>query len=411
MYYASEGTDFSPSNGKFERRGSVSSQTGELEVREAVVLGTSATMTPMTLPVGRSGLVQQSGAILSAGSPRASGLTLPVGTRSRTASGQQPMQTGRRLSFDVPATPESAYVGGSCASNYSFGMPMMQPHSFPTTVATAPATTIPEMNTLLGTHVAPTMVSGSGSPKARVISTTVGTAGTTPAFTSAPYNQLSGMSGYAPQQQSQQQSSSPYYFTMPPMQMQGPPVVGMTEGNVTSTMPFTNGGANDPSTQRLELGSLLPGGGVSTSVPEPRPGMVTTVMLRNIPLKYNREALLGDMDNRGFAYTYDFFYLPIDFHTGNNVGYAFINFIDEETVTRFKGIYNNLQLSADSAKICQVSEAKAQGKLKNIEQYRNSSVMNMEDKYQPVVFENGVRKPFPPPTRTLKPVKPRARAA
>merc|ERR1719253_435850 len=153
---------------------------------------------------------------------------------------------------------------------------------------------------------------------------------------------------------------------------------------------------------RLELGSLIP-----TNVAAP--GAVTTVMLRNIPLKYNREGLLADLDERGFTCSYDFFYLPIDFHTGNNVGYAFINFADEATVARFRSTYNGLQLSADSAKICEVSDAKAQGKLKNIEQYRNSSVMNMEDRYQPVVFENGVRTEFPPPTRSLKPVKPRAR--
>merc|ERR1712176_1699464 len=119
-------------------------------------------------------------------------------------------------------------------------------------------------------------------------------------------------------------------------------------------------------------------------------GAVTTVMLRNIPLKYNREAMLADLDARGFSYTYDFFYLPIDFHTGNNVGYAFINFLDENTVLRFRETYDGLQLSADSAKICQISNAKAQGQWKNVEQYRNSSVMNMEDRYQPVIFENGV---------------------
>lgn len=283
-------------------------------------------------------------------------------------------------------------------------MPMgALPYGFPTSIATA-NTAAPPMNTLLGTQVMPTVMSSAGSPKARVISTTVGTTvGTSPAFTSTSFNPMAanGFSGYAPQYQPQQLSSSCYYY-MP----QGP-----NESTFTSTMPFVNG-ATDAGMQRLDLGSMLPTSCISADVTDIwRPGMITTVMLRNIPLKYNREALLEDMDNRGFAYSYDFFYLPIDFHTGNNVGYAFINFLDEDTVNRFKAIYDGLQLSADSAKICQVSEAKAQGKLKNIEQYRNSSVMSMEDKYQPVVFENGIRIAFPPPTRTLKPVKPRARPA
>merc|ERR1719487_70079 len=117
---------------------------------------------------------------------------------------------------------------------------------------------------------------------------------------------------------------------------------------------------------RLELGSLIPTGAAVPAAAGGSSGPVTTVMLRNIPLKYNREGLLADLDARGFAYTYDFFYLPIDFHTGNNVGYAFINFLDPQTVTQFRATYNGLQLSADSAKICEVSDAKAQGKLKNV---------------------------------------------
>jgi hypothetical protein len=188
----------------------------------------------------------------------------------------------------------------------------------------------------------------------------------------------------------------------------GMPFMQMPGAYMQAPMYTAPGQAAGANPMQLDLGSLI-----TTQAAAPASwnssGPTTTVMLRNIPLKYNREALLADLDARGFACGYDFFYLPIDFHTGNCVGYAFINFIDESTVARFRSTYNGLQLSADSAKICEVSDAKAQGKLKNIEQYRNSSVMNMEDRYQPVVFENGVRTEFPPPTRSLKPVKPRAR--
>eukprot|EP00927_Polykrikos_kofoidii_P054539 TRINITY_DN48949_c0_g1_i1.p1 TRINITY_DN48949_c0_g1~~TRINITY_DN48949_c0_g1_i1.p1 ORF type:complete len:409 (-),score=41.81 TRINITY_DN48949_c0_g1_i1:96-1211(-) len=132
---------------------------------------------------------------------------------------------------------------------------------------------------------------------------------------------------------------------------------------------------------------------------------VTTLMLRNIPVKYNREMMLEDMDTRGFRGSYDFFYLPIDFQTGNTVGYAFVNFFNPNEASRFRSVYQGRQLSQDSAKICEVGVAKAQGKGKNVEQYRNSSVMGMEERFQPVCFENGIRVPFPPPTRVLKPVK------
>lgn len=162
-------------------------------------------------------------------------------------------------------------------------------------------------------------------------------------------------------------------------------------------------------------------GGYATMIGAPSPcgscgGMpveaqdgLTTFMLRNIPVKYNRDTMLGDMDQRGFRGAYDFFYLPIDFQTGNTVGYAFVNFATAYEAARFRSTYNGLQLSQDSTKICEVSVAKAQGKAKNVEQYRNSSVMAMEERFKPLVFENGVRVPFPLPTRSLKPVKPRAK--
>mmetsp|Transcript_29855 Transcript_29855/g.68804 ORF Transcript_29855/g.68804 Transcript_29855/m.68804 type:complete len:619 (+) Transcript_29855:72-1928(+) len=136
---------------------------------------------------------------------------------------------------------------------------------------------------------------------------------------------------------------------------------------------------------------------------------MTTVMLRNIPVKYNREMVLADLDQRGFAGCYDFFYLPIDFHTGNTVGYAFINFVTPAETERFRATYSGLKLSPDSPKICEVVVAKAQGKAKNVEQYRNSSVMSMDERFHPVIFDNGVRQAFPGPTRVLKPVKPRAK--
>jgi len=202
------------------------------------------------------------------------------------------------------------------------------------------------------------------------------------------------------------------------------------------TVPMPLGAMHD---RRIDLTTLVPNGVPVAAVPEMAPngatvpavaatqpatvaqvplksgspssdldGM-TTVMLRNIPVKYNREMVLTDLDQRGFRGCYDFFYLPIDFHTGNTVGYAFINFVTPTETERFRATYSGLKLSPDSPKICEVVVAKAQGKAKNVEQYRNSSVMSMDERFHPVIFENGVRQPFPGPTRVLKPVKPRAK--
>ncbi|CAK8988031.1 unnamed protein product [Durusdinium trenchii] len=135
-------------------------------------------------------------------------------------------------------------------------------------------------------------------------------------------------------------------------------------------------------------------------------GGITTLMLRNIPVTFNRESLLADFDARGFRGQYDFFYLPIDFQTDNNLGYAFVNLVTPMSAERFRSTYQGLALAGDrSKKICAVAPATTQGRAANVEYYRNSNVMSMEDKYQPVVFENGMRARFPAPTKAVKPIR------
>lgn len=131
---------------------------------------------------------------------------------------------------------------------------------------------------------------------------------------------------------------------------------------------------------------------------------VTTTMLRNIPQRFDRESLLDNLISNGFFGSFDFVYMPSDFSTGVSLGYAFINFISEAVYMRFKSIYAGLKLAEESPKVCVVCDAKVQGMSQNVEFYRNSTVMIMEPKYHPVVFENGVRQRFPMPTRPLGPV-------
>jgi len=131
---------------------------------------------------------------------------------------------------------------------------------------------------------------------------------------------------------------------------------------------------------------------------------VTTTMLRNIPQRFDRELLLDNLIQHGFGGLFDFVYMPNDFSTGVNLGYAFINFVAEEVYMRFKMMYDGVKLAEESPKVCVVCDAKVQGKNPNVEFYRNSTVMNMDPKYHPVVFENGVRQAFPQPTRPLGPV-------
>jgi len=124
----------------------------------------------------------------------------------------------------------------------------------------------------------------------------------------------------------------------------------------------------------------------------------TTLMLRNIPNKYGRDMLLQEINNKGFKDKYDFFYLPVDFRHRCNVGYAFINLISSEEAKRFQEKFDGFKLNAiKSTKVCETSRAKMQGQQANADQYRNSSVVRMAEKYHPLFFKDGVEIPFPPP--------------
>ncbi|CAH8364189.1 unnamed protein product [Eruca vesicaria subsp. sativa] len=102
-------------------------------------------------------------------------------------------------------------------------------------------------------------------------------------------------------------------------------------------------------------------------------GSITTVMLRNIPNKYTREMLIEFLDEHCEAennkeeneevVAYDFLYLPIDFQSKMNKGYAFVNFTKTEAVSKFKAACNNKAwYHFGSKKILKIAFARIQGK-------------------------------------------------
>jgi hypothetical protein len=142
------------------------------------------------------------------------------------------------------------------------------------------------------------------------------------------------------------------------------------------------------------------------SAPPQPPGEPTTVMLRNIPNRYTSGSLLALLNEHGFQACYDFVYLPMDFQNGVNLGYAFVNLLRHADALRFKEIFQGFQdWRFDSAKVSEVSWAHPhQGLDEHVERYRNSPVMHpsMPDEYKPMIFDNGCRITFPPPTRVIK---------
>merc|ERR1712139_1244 len=62
----------------------------------------------------------------------------------------------------------------------------------------------------------------------------------------------------------------------------------------------------------------------------------TTLMLRNLPIEYDRTMLLELLDAEGFTGLYDFLYLPADFRKNGCFGYCFINFVTPAAAERFR---------------------------------------------------------------------------
>ncbi|CAE7315691.1 ML4 [Symbiodinium microadriaticum] len=132
----------------------------------------------------------------------------------------------------------------------------------------------------------------------------------------------------------------------------------------------------------------------------------TTVMLRNVPNDYTREMLLELLDSQGFAGRYNFAYLPCDFYRDANLGYAFVNLVDRVAVDDIWAAFDGFaSWSLPTTKVCQVRwSSPHQGFEAHVERYRNSPVMHrcVPDEYKPVIFQLGVRQPFPPPTKMVK---------
>lgn len=135
--------------------------------------------------------------------------------------------------------------------------------------------------------------------------------------------------------------------------------------------------------------------------------------MKSIPDNYTREQLLEIVDTAGFQKDYDVVSVPIDLKTEELLGMAFINFTSHERAVSFKeqfGGFSDWQVPCD--KVCEVRWSdNLHGCDAHIERYRNSPVMHesVADRFKPALYKNGVRVPFPAPTKPIKAPRPRTR--
>jgi len=198
-----------------------------------------------------------------------------------------------------------------------------------------------------------------------------------------------------------------------------------SESRVTSDIPtaassFIDGGSIGPEPYK-EPGKITDKGGTAAFPQAARASrniLEATRMIRNIPKWVTRDALMEVLKQEGYFGLFDFLYMPVLFSSGLNFGYAFINLVCPQAVEHFMVHFHGFKgwdisrvlTEAESEGADVMSTSVVQGLRANVERYRNSPVMHAKtpDEYRPVIFKEGARVPFPPPTRALRAPRPRS---
>ena len=105
----------------------------------------------------------------------------------------------------------------------------------------------------------------------------------------------------------------------------------------------------------------------------------TTVMIKNIPNKFNKDLILSIID-QNFKGAYDLFILPTDINRYKNFGYSFINFTNSYYIPYFYYLFNGKRWSStNSQKICEITYSKVQGRNNLLFHYANKIVFRNDD--------------------------------
>ena len=106
-----------------------------------------------------------------------------------------------------------------------------------------------------------------------------------------------------------------------------------------------------------------------------------TIMIKNIPNKFNKDLLLMYI-NHNFKGTYDLFILPTDINKYKNFGYAFINFTSSYYIPYFYFMFNGKMWSnTNSRKVCELTYSKVQGRENLLKHYPSKITYANEEAY------------------------------
>jgi hypothetical protein len=137
----------------------------------------------------------------------------------------------------------------------------------------------------------------------------------------------------------------------------------------------------------------------------------TTLLVKNLLPSCTAGVVSQLLDSRGFSGAYDFIYAPIDLASQLCFGYAFVNAVCPMEAERMRAALDGLEGWSAEGSVFVCWSGEHQGLAVHLERYRNSPLLHpsVPSEVQPMYFRNGVRQPFPAPTRKIK--APRVRRA
>eukprot|EP00440_Ansanella_granifera_P057895 gb/GFBE01062761.1/.p1 GENE.gb/GFBE01062761.1/~~gb/GFBE01062761.1/.p1 ORF type:complete len:372 (+),score=62.72 gb/GFBE01062761.1/:1-1116(+) len=133
----------------------------------------------------------------------------------------------------------------------------------------------------------------------------------------------------------------------------------------------------------------VPSGSIAS---RPVPLGYTTLVVRNIPARYNQEMLLHEFGWEDA--TFDFLHLPYSFRDQRTMGYAFLNFRTHELALEFQERRHHTFLQDHGrTKYLDVTAATKQGLAANLEQFSPKSIARLQRVGMLPIFLNeaGVR--------------------
>lgn len=122
----------------------------------------------------------------------------------------------------------------------------------------------------------------------------------------------------------------------------------------------------------------------------------TTVVLKQLPDGFTRDALAALLVFQGFGGHFDMIYMPYDYSDWAPYAYALCNMKTHENALQLQQALHGRTWWQDTEKVCEVRFATTQGYDANIERYRNMPCnhASIRNQFGPMVYD-GIAQPFP----------------